>query len=197
MTLSSLADRDLAARCVAGEESAWVELVRRHDRKVLHVLWQSGIRDELDDLRQEVWARLLARDAAVLRSVRGEHEGSLGLFLARVARTVALDHQRARRRRPAESAGEELEALPHAGPNPEGQLRAAQDKARVLRALEAAATSARDRDLGRLHFEEGYSALEIAAMGVGLEVRGVEALLRRLREKIEAKLREEEERDPS
>src|SRR5438105_8472518 len=89
-------ERALADRCLRGEKKAWLELLRLYDRKVLRVLFRSGVREELDDLRQEVWARLLARDAAALRDFRAENSGALGLFLAQVARRVAIDHQRAR-----------------------------------------------------------------------------------------------------
>jgi len=177
-------ERALADRCLRGEKKAWLELLRLYDRKVLRVLFRSGGREELDDLRQEVWARLLARDAAALRDFRAEHSGALGLFLAQVARRVAIDHQRARRARPPSSGGAEPDALEHEGASPESALGDAQTRRRLLCALDEVAGSARDRDILRLHYEAGLSAAEIAQMGLGLEVRGVEAVLRRAREKV-------------
>jgi RNA polymerase sigma factor (sigma-70 family) len=184
-------ERTLADRCLRGEERAWLELLHRYDRKVLHVLWQSGVREELDDLRQEVWSRLLVRDGAALRDFRAQHAGALGVFLAQVARRVAIDHDRARRVRPPPSGGTEPDDLEHASASPEMLARDAEARRRLVSALDAAAGSARDRDILRLHFEEGLSVAEIAAMGLGLELRGVEAVLRRAREKILAMLREE------
>jgi DNA-directed RNA polymerase specialized sigma24 family protein len=66
----------------------------------------------------------------------------------------------------------------------------------VVAALDKAAAEstnpARDRDVLRLRFEEGHTPTEIAQMGLGLNVRGVEALLRRAKERMAALLREEE-----
>jgi RNA polymerase sigma-70 factor (ECF subfamily) len=191
-----LQERELAGACARGDQSAWLELIRRYDRSVLHVLWQTGARDDLDDLKQEVWARLLARDGSVLRSFRADHAGALRLFLARVAKSVAIDHGRARRLRPPHAGGEEPGELAHAAPGPEALARAGQEKRRLLAAVEKAAAEsdnpARDRDILRLHFEEDHTPTEIAGMGLGLSVRGVEAVLRRAKQRIDAFLREEE-----
>lgn len=189
-------ERELAGACARGDEGAWLELVRRYDRSVLHVLWQAGARDDLDDLRQEVWARLLSRGGVALRSFRADHPGALRVFLARVARSVAIDHGRSRRLRPPAAGGEEPHELPHTAPGADVQLEAHADRRRLQAALGKAALEgenpARDRDILRLHFEEGQTPTEIAAMGLGLSARGVEALLRRLKVRI-AELIEEEE----
>ena len=178
-------DRRLAAACAAGDEGAWLELIRRHDRKVLHVLWQMGASPaELDDLRQEVWVRLLARDGAALRGLRADHPGALRVFLGTVARSVAIDHRRAVR------PSGEMPVLVDPAPGPDAGV----DRPRLLAALEKAASEsenpARDRDILRLHFEEGHTPGEIAQMGLGLSVRGVEAVLRRARERLRALLQE-------
>jgi RNA polymerase sigma factor (sigma-70 family) len=188
-------ERELTDACARGDGGAWEELIRRHDRSVLHVLWQSGAREDADDLRQEVWARLLARNAAALRGFRAGHPGALRAFLAVVARSVAIDHGRSRRLRPPGAGGEEPAALVHAGPGPEAQLSAQRARARLSAALDQAAAEgenpARDRDILRLHFEEDHTPTEIAAMGLGLSVRGVEALLRRVRGRLAELLRDE------
>jgi RNA polymerase sigma factor (sigma-70 family) len=185
-------ERALADRCLRGEERAWLELVRTYNRRVLRELFRSGVRDDLDDLRQEVWARLLARNAAALRDFRAEHPGALGVLLAQVAHRVAIDHRRARRARPPASGGAEPDDLAHGGVSPESLLHDAQGRRRLLGALDAVAGSARDRDILRLHFEEGLSAAEIAEMGLDLEPRGIEAVIRRAREKILLLLRDDE-----
>ena len=181
-------DRELVESCLRGERDAWRRMVREHDWKISKVLWRMGARRELDDLRQEVWARLLARDAAALRRFRGEHEGSLRVFLGTVARTTALDHFRGQRPPPFP-----LEDA--AAPSPEDALVDEQRRALVSRALEAAVAEAehpaRDRDIARLHFLDGLSAAEIAATGLGLSARGVEAVLRRIRARLQQILRDE------
>ena len=182
--------------CSRGEEGAWLELLRRYDRSVVHALWQAGAREDTQDLQQEVWARLLARGGIVLRSFRADHPGALRVFLARVAKSVAIDHGRYRRVRPPASGGEEPGELPHIAPGADEQLAQERDKRRLQSALAQAAAEganpARDRDVLRLHLQEGQTPTEIAAMGLGLSTRGVEALLRRLKERIAELLKEEE-----
>jgi len=181
-------ERELVAACARGEKAAWALLLRDHGRPVMRALYRLGARGELDDLRQEVWARLLARDGAALRRFRGERAGSLAVFLGRVARSVALDHLRR-----VKPEVEVPDALAHDGPDPEMAFGDAQQKNRLLAALESAAREAenpgRDRDILRLHFEDGHSPAEIAAMGIGLSARGVEAVLRRAKARIEELLK--------
>lgn len=191
-----LQERELAVACARGDQAAWLELIGRYGRSVLNVLRQMGARDDLEDLKQEVWARLLAREGAALRSFRADHTGALRLFLVRVAKSVALDHGSARRVRPPHSGGEKPGELPHAGPGPEAVTRESQERRRLLAAVEKAVEEsenpARDRDILRLHFEEQFTPTEIAEMGLGLSVRGVEAVLRRAKQRIDALLLEEE-----
>ena len=182
-------ERDLVAACVRGDPDAWQTLVRHHDWKICKVLRLSGAREETDDLRQEVYARLLKSDAAALRRFRGDRPGSLRVFLGVVARTVALDHFRARRaERPPDAPDDH-------GPSAESLLVDEQRRALVERALDAAAAEsehpARDRDILRLHFLDGHTPTEIAEMGLGLSARGVEALLRRARGRLAEILRDE------
>ena len=163
--------------------------MREYDRCVRRVVIRSGGRDEEEDLRQEVWARLLAEDAAALRRFRGSGPRALPAFLARVARSVAIDHLRARAARPATSDCEGLEALADQSPTPERAVSSEEATRRragaVGLALRGAERPGRDGDILRLHFEEGLSAQEISTMGVGLAARGVEAVLRRAKARIE------------
>lgn len=192
--MPDLNDRELADRCARGERPAWVELIRRYDRKVLRVLWNSGGRGELEDLRQEVWARLLANDGRALKGLRAERQGSLSLFLAMTAKRVALDHVRARKSRPVIEHDAVATGIPDVAASPEDHAQAARRKQILVRALETVASESanpgRDRDILRLHFEEGYSANEIAEMGIGLPAKGVESVLRRSREKLSKLLTE-------
>ncbi|MFL5376360.1 MAG: hypothetical protein ACJ787_00500, partial [Myxococcales bacterium] len=62
----TMGDRDLVDRCVRGDRRAWSELFRRYEAKILPA-------DE--DLRQEVWARLIEKNA--LSRLRLERSGAL------------------------------------------------------------------------------------------------------------------------
>ncbi len=186
---------ELALACARGEQRAWAELLRRYDGKVRSALRRAGAPEDADDLRQDVWARLLANDRAALRRFRAERTGSLQVFIGQVARRVAIDHGRARRLRPA-AGGTEPAALASSAPSPFEQLRGAAGARRLSAALDevaaAAEQPARDRDILRLHFEEGWLPAEIAGIVPGLSARGVESLLRRAREKLAALLSEDE-----
>lgn len=188
-------DRDLAARCAAGEPEAWALLVQQHDRRIALVLLRtlgSQGAAELSDLRQEVYARLLARRGAALRGLRAERPGALAAFLAQVALRVAIDHARARGARPAAAAlGEGGGNLPAQGNSPEQDAQEREGRARLAQAMRQVCdgpNAARDLMVLRAHFEDALNPGEIARMGCGLSVKGVETLLRRARVRIEALL---------
>lgn len=193
---AAFSEGDLAAACARGERRAWAELLRRYDGKVRSALRRAGAPEDADDLRQDVWTRLLANDRAALRRFRAERTGSLRVFIGQVARRVAIDHGRARRLRPPGCGGQEPAALPSSAPSPFEQLRSAARARRLSAALDKVATAsdhpARDRDILRLHFEEGYLPAEIAGMAPGISTRGIESLLRRARQKLAALLCEDE-----
>jgi RNA polymerase sigma factor (sigma-70 family) len=183
----------LIAACAGGDADAWEALRGRYHRVLHGALREAGVREDIDDLEQEVWARLLTRDRAALRDFRG---GSLRAFLTQVARTVAIDHGRAVRARPSGAGGEELVALPSAAPNAEHRLAESQERVRFSAALDEVASAsenpARDRDILRLHFEEELSPADISELGVGLTPGGVEAVLRRAAARLRELLRHEE-----
>lgn len=191
----AFSEGELALACARGEGRAWAELLRRYDGKVRSALRGAGAPEDAEDLRQDVWARLLANDRAALRRFRAERAGSLRVFIGQVARRVAIDHGRARRLRPT-AGGQEPAALPSSAPGPFEQLRSKVRARRLSAALDAVAAAAghpaRDRDILRLHFEEGYLPAEIAGMAPGISARGIESLLRRARQKLAGLLVEDE-----
>ena len=188
-------DRSLALRCADGDRAAWLELCQTHDRRVLLVLLRAvgpGFRADLGDLRQEVWARLLANRGAALRGLRAERAGALGAFVAQVALRVAIDFGRARGARAArEVSEEEADELPFGGEAPDEAAARRQRSVRLQEALLRAAegpNARRDLLVLRAHFHDGLNPAEIAAMNVGLGVKGVETLLYRARVRIEQAL---------
>ena len=182
-------DRALVALCAQGDRDAWLRLIDRYDRRVLRLLSRNSRPEDVDDLRQEVWSRLLSRDRAALTRFRGEHGGSLTLLIGQIARNVALDHARARR--PAESlTAEQQDTLGSDDPGPERRVAELRWSRCLSTALDTVAGASehpgRDRDILRLHYEEGYLVPEIAEMGLGLAHDGIESVLRRLRDKVQA-----------
>jgi RNA polymerase sigma factor (sigma-70 family) len=102
---STLSDRELVARCRAGDEQAWAELVERFSRYVYAISMQAFRLPEPDaeDVFQEVFARAYQhldalRDDAAVRP-----------WLAQLTRRLCIDRLRAAsRERP--TADEELVA---------------------------------------------------------------------------------------
>jgi DNA-directed RNA polymerase specialized sigma24 family protein len=111
-----------------------------------------------------------------------------------VALRVAIDHARARGARPAAAAfGEGGGDLPAQGNSPEEDAQEREGRARLAQAMRRACdgpNASRDLMVLRAHFEDALNPAEIARMGCGLSVKGVETLLRRARARIEALLLE-------
>lgn len=128
----------LLARCRAGDELAWHELVRTHTRKVFGIAYRfTGRVDEAEDLTQEVFVKVYQ----MLARYR-EADGSFGGWLATVARNQAIDHYR-RRRQERSRRDEDVAVLERAPASEEHPVEglARQERARLvhrgLRALPA------------------------------------------------------------
>jgi DNA-directed RNA polymerase specialized sigma24 family protein len=206
--MSDDGERRLAERCASREPAAWREFVRLHDTVVILVLARllgTGAASELQDLRQDVYFRLLRDSGAALLAFRADRPGALRRYIARVAFGVGLDHLRSRRRGLAMAGA--LEALdPFRVPavSPEDASVKREEHAAFSRALLRLADGPqRDRDLIilRAHFSEGRSPGEIERMGVGLTEKGIDTFLRRASERLRADLEEHRDRslplDPS
>jgi RNA polymerase sigma-70 factor (ECF subfamily) len=88
-------ERDLVARCLARDEQAYRELVRRYQRPVLNLAWRiTGDPEEAAEVAQETFVR-------VLRSLGSYDPGRpLRSWLFKIAANLALDSLRRRKRRP-------------------------------------------------------------------------------------------------
>ena len=197
--MDKLTDRALAARCAALEDLAWRELMKRHQRLIARVLWRAlgprGSHDsDVEDLRQDVYVRLLAHGRAALCRLRAERPGALATFLARIARRIALDHL-ANRPPPERAEVNEaalLEDLATQAPDAALEERRRRGLlARALSRLPRGPNAARDLRVLRAHFLEGLAPIEIARLPVGLAEDGVESLLRRVRARLADRLRGE------
>jgi RNA polymerase sigma factor (sigma-70 family) len=88
---STLSDRELVARCRAGDEAAWAELVDRYSRYVYAISSQAFRLSEADaeDVFQEVFARAYQR----LDSLRDD--AAVRPWLAQLTRRLCIDRLRA------------------------------------------------------------------------------------------------------
>jgi RNA polymerase sigma factor (sigma-70 family) len=87
-------DPQLVRRCLAGEDSAWEELLLAHNRKIYNLCYRfTGRTSEAEDLTQEVFIKVFqtlnSYDAA---------QGTFSTWLNRVARNHLVDHYRRTRK---------------------------------------------------------------------------------------------------
>jgi RNA polymerase sigma-70 factor (ECF subfamily) len=154
-------DRELVARWQGGDESAFEELVRRHERRVFGMLYRMmGTREEAEDVSQETFLSLHRHG----RSFRSEARFST--FVYRVAANAALNRRRSlgrsrtrvKRLEVRQAAGDDLPSAPR---SPEAQAEGTEMSAQVHMALQRLTPSMR---LPLVMYEmEGLSYGEIAA----------------------------------
>jgi RNA polymerase sigma-70 factor (ECF subfamily) len=98
-------DLQLVAECLAGNETAWEELVKVHTRRVYAVCYRfTGTSEEAQDLSQEVFLRVFR----TLRTFRAG-EGSFSVWLNRLTRNLLIDHyRRTKQDRNTESLEEQM-----------------------------------------------------------------------------------------
>jgi RNA polymerase sigma-70 factor (ECF subfamily) len=80
----------LVSRCVAGDASAWEEIVRVHNRRVYNICYRfTGSPDDADDLTQEVFIK-------VYRTLKSYDlgKGAFTTWLTTVTRNLLVDHFR-------------------------------------------------------------------------------------------------------
>jgi RNA polymerase sigma-70 factor (ECF subfamily) len=103
--LSSVSDASLVARCRAGDDDAWEELVRRFSRYVLAIAQQAYRLSPADaeDVFQDVFIRTYER----LGDLR--NDDALRPWLAQLTRRLCIDRIRAGSREAADADAIELE----------------------------------------------------------------------------------------
>jgi RNA polymerase sigma factor (sigma-70 family) len=210
-------DSELLALCGRGDAAAWDDFVTRFNRRiVLYVARERrtkrgpALEDESEavrDLTQEVYVRLLANDRRALREFRGASEYAVLAYLSRIVRAVVTDRTRrdmSQKRsvtlEPLNGGDDEhhdavplRERLP-AGKEtlPDRMLAERLVPERLRELVEASSpgtNAARDALIFRLYALEGLSAREIAALPVvGMTVIGVEAVIRRTRDRLRSAL---------
>jgi RNA polymerase sigma-70 factor (ECF subfamily) len=116
-------ERDLVRRCLAREERAYRELIRRYQTPVVNLAWRiTGNPEDAAEVAQETFIR-------VLRSLHTyDPERPLKTWLFKIAANLALDSIRRRKRRPVamqdlfdEDEGPVPEAV-ESGPGPQQDL---------------------------------------------------------------------------
>ncbi|MDX1503842.1 MAG: sigma-70 family RNA polymerase sigma factor [Thermoanaerobaculia bacterium] len=205
MPIDSMAE--LVRRCARERDPRlWEEFVRAFGTRlkggVRRALRRSGgaVRDEeLDDLLQDVYCKLLENGARSLVLCRAADGREAGAYLGRVAETVVLDRLRAAA---AAKRGRDLLVTPPAHVEADPAERAVDSSARspeerllnrerrrifLLRCRDAAGPRDPRRDLKILYlaFLEGMTSREIARrLGPGLTPGSVDSLVHRAKRRL-------------
>lgn len=159
-------EEDLLRRCARGDAAAYRELVERLEKPLVNFLYRFvGERHAAEDLFQETFVR-------VVRSV-GEFrpEASLSTWIFTIARNLALDYLKARKRRremplEAETDAERgrvisfRDAMPSPLPGPALRAEAGEEERRLTEALGALGPAKHEALVLRVY--AGLSYAEIA-----------------------------------
>lgn len=124
-------DRELVAAVLAGEQSAFTDLVRRHDERLRGLAYKLlGDRHRMEDAMQESYVRAYRS----MSSFRQDAE--LSTWLYRIVYNTCIDELRRSNRRPVPvDIGQRSWDSPTARPGPERVVGAADSAMRALRQL--------------------------------------------------------------
>lgn len=159
------ADLQLVERCLAGQQSAWEDLVRVHTRRVYSICYRFTSSDsEAQDLSQDVFLRVFKN----LRSFRAG-EGLFVVWLTRLTRNLLIDHyRRTRMDRATESIEDQatpLEETTGSIARTEGMLAGREASELLQGALQKLSPELREtvilRDLEELEYREIAQILNV------------------------------------
>jgi len=178
-------DHELVKSWQAGDEAAFEQLVRRHERKVFRLLLRMmGSREEAEDVAQETFLSLHRHG----HRFRGDSRFST--FVYRVASNAALNRRRTLGRNRAriqklavrQAAGDDLPSSPR---NPEDAITGADLSSQVRKALESLKPSLRLPVV--LYDIEGLAYGEIAKV-LGVAEGTVKSRIHRARQALRTEL---------
>lgn len=163
-----------------GDEAAFTELVRRHRRGILNLVYRYlGDAAGAEDAAQEVFVKVYRARAGYVPTAR------FTTWLHRIAVNHCLNDLRARKARPASAGEAEERAVEPSGELPDSRMDRDEIRAAVRAAIESLPPQQRVAVL-LARFEE-LSYQEIAeAMGQSLEA--VKSILFRAKENLQQKL---------
>ncbi|HEV2382619.1 MAG TPA: RNA polymerase sigma factor [Terriglobia bacterium] len=150
--------QQLVKRCLAGEDSAWEELLKAHNRKVYNLCYRfTGRSGEAEDLTQEVFIKIFQ----TLRTY-DDAQGAFSTWLNRVARNHLVDHYRRTHKDRLTSSLEEepsvLQETPSTEEHPMARLESQERRELLQAALDRLSPDMREavilRDFQDLDYDE-------------------------------------------
>jgi RNA polymerase sigma-70 factor (ECF subfamily) len=203
---SALSEDDLVAACFqTGNESAWVEFVRRFQPLIARVAlrvarkWGETSTQVVDDLVQDTYLKLCGERTSPLRNFRSAHKDALYGYIKVFTANLVQDHFKAQR---SDKRGG---TVVFTGADSEKSLEAIADPMaaaclierdvllqQIDSCLKSALTgpnSERDQEIFWLYYRVGLPASAIAALpAIELTTKGVESTVGRLTKIVRAKL---------
>jgi RNA polymerase sigma-70 factor (ECF subfamily) len=173
-------DIDLMLRFQAGDDRAFEELVQKHQRSVLNLVFRYlADRARAEDAAQDVFVKVYKARA------KYEPQAKFTTWLFRVAVNHCLNEIRARKHQPNLAPIEEILEEPSPG-NPDDRLNSAELRAAVREALDSLPANQRMAViLSRFH-ELSYEEI---ADAMDLSLQAVKSLLFRAKENLTERLR--------
>ena len=171
-----LSDDELVARCLAGSDGAFRDLVERYQTRIYSLaLRMTGNHADAEDLAQEAFIRAYS----ALASYRRIGAGGFGAWLYRIAVNLCLNALRSRKRAVA------------VDPNDLDELQAPADGIERASAVQEAVQSLDEdyRAVVALRFTEGLSYREIAGV-LDVPVSTIETRLHRAKKRLRELLKE-------
>ena len=185
----------LVRRCIAGDASAWEELVKQQNRRIYNICYRfTGSSSDAEDLTQEVFIRLYR----TMNSYEPDR-GSFNTWLTTLTRNMLVDHfRRTRQERmtdsidAAPSADEDAptlaERIEDAAPSPQSRLASKETQKMVHQALQKVSPDLREavilRDLQDMDYKEIAVALKVPEGTVKSRINRGRAELARLLSRI-------------
>ena len=172
MSEIGVGDRELAARCIAGDREAFEGLYRQHASRLYNLAYRMAGSAEAEDLTQEVFLHAFRK----LGTYRGE--SSLGTWLYRMAVNLCLDHLRSRQGRMAQATDSLDEEGADSVASPERPAETRVTQIDLERAIAQLPPSYRAAFV--LHDIEGYQHDEVARI-LGIAEGSSKSLLHKAR----------------
>jgi RNA polymerase sigma factor (sigma-70 family) len=208
--IEDISDMELIRKCVERSKNwnaCWKEFQRRFDRHILMVIicelkkhwphnYLSEFKEAMQDIRQEVYARLLRDGGKALREFRGNSSGSFRAYLRTIAGRLTKNFSNQKKNELRRTA----HAAPHAGDDEPNEIEPVSNhteeslqeeylKEHIIESLRTCYPSRKfERDLMifKLHFFEGLSAKEIhQTFNTALTVSGIETVVSRMKQALE------------
>jgi RNA polymerase sigma-70 factor, ECF subfamily len=203
---SAISAEELFLTCLrGGEESAWLEFVRRFHHLIASVVlraarqWGQGSPAVVDDLVQETYLKLCGDRVRLLQNFQPTHKdaayGYVKIFTAHLAQDYFKSLRAKKRGGSATTSSLEVEGSKE-GPREQEPGASMLERNLLIRQIAtclenavSSPTGERDRRIFWLYYRAGLAASEIAALPtIGLSIKGVETTILRLTRIVRQKL---------